>query len=790
MKTKKTGRRIYPAKAKRKLMQAKEEHKNIYLYGATGYGKTSLVTELLKNEIDIFYDGTQEVDFSLLAELQKKELYCVVIDNLQCIRSIEKQKELYQLERRSDIWLILIGRAAAPKWMQELFVNRKLFVIEEKDLWFSAEDLTKLAGLMDIPVEPEDAQFIAKASQGNAYCINLVLQYLQTGKKLDQEAYEKMRQDMCSRFEYHVIRQWDADLQEFAMKLSVVDSFTIELAKELTGDPQTLYMIEQMFEAGNFVEGKNGIYTIRDIFLEAIRLSAEKQYGERQMNELRNIAGRYYELQDDVITALKLYESSGAKENIKALLIRNARKNPGAGFYYELRHYYFSLSEEDVRDSVVLMSALCIVYSMSMQIEESEYWYDRVVDFAKNASGGAKREAERYVIFLQISLAHRGSEGLINIIKGVPKLLWNKGNDLPEASVTSNLPSVVNGGKDFCEWTKKDLILASSFGKLLERVLGRFGKGLVHVGLGESFFEKGMDNYEVLNNLSRAQMESENGGKLEIQFVAIGIQIRLAIVNGQTESAYSLLDSFAKKLDQQKLWYLQNNVEALRCRLALYTARNEEIEEWMKAAPDETKEFCYLERYRYMTKLRVYIHQGKYMEAMALIGKMDYYAEINHRTYIKMELGLLRAILFYRTMRPWEEELEKTLDQIYEYRFIRIVTEEGAGIWPLLKELEKKKQYSGKKKEEWFKKILKETKIIADNYPAYEGGNLSNLCNFKEIELKILRLQAEGLTFKKIAETVGLSERMTKYYAAENYKRLGVHGKTDAVVEAKKRSLL
>ena len=179
------------------------------------------------------------------------------------------------------------------------------------------------------------------------------------------------------------------------------------------------------------------------------------------------------------------------------------------------------------------------------------------------------------------------------------------------------------------------------------------------------------------------------------------------------------------------------------------------------------------------------------MEALWVISKMEYYGELNYRTYIRMEIGLLKVIIFYRMNQPWEEELKRILDEIYEYKFIRMISEEGAGIFPLLKEVDKKKPYAGdRKKEEWFRAILKETKVVAENYPSYAGADLSDMCDFKEIELKILKLQSEGLTFKQIAEAVGLSERMTKYYAAENYKRLGVHGKTDAVIEAKKRSLL
>ena len=104
-------------------------------------------------------------------------------------------------------------------------------------------------------------------------------------------------------------------------------------------------------------------------------------------------------------------------------------------------------------------------------------------------------------------------------------MMFNKEIRLPEFSVTSNLPSQMNGGKDFCEWSKKDRELAANVGKIVEFVLGRYGKGLVNIALAESFLEKGGDNYEIATLAAKGRMQAEAGGKLEQCFVADGIQI-------------------------------------------------------------------------------------------------------------------------------------------------------------------------------------------------------------------------------------------------------------------------
>ena len=60
-----------------------------------------------------------------------------------------------------------------------------------------------------------------------------------------------------------------------------------------------------------------------------------------------------------------------------------------------------------------------------------------------------------------------------------------------------------------------------------------------------------------------------------------------------------------------------------------------------------------------MTKIEALIATGRYMAALELMGKMQYFAEVCHRPYIKMKLELLAAIIDYRTGRDkWDQDLQ------------------------------------------------------------------------------------------------------------------------------------
>lgn len=73
---------------------------------------------------------------------------------------------------------------------------------------------------------------------------------------------------------------------------------------------------------------------------------------------------------------------------------------------------------------------------------------------------------------------------------------------------------MMNGGKDFCEWSRRDKELAGSIGKVVEFVLGKYGKGLVPLALAESFQEKGQDDYEVMALIQKGRMRRTAAARL------------------------------------------------------------------------------------------------------------------------------------------------------------------------------------------------------------------------------------------------------------------------------------
>ena len=761
---------IAPASALKKLKKARNLSQTVYLYGATGYGKTELVRQYLSGR-RYTYLSCEELpweDGALPSEEPgRQNRRIVVIDNLHRLKSEELRQEILALEEREDIWLILVSRSPLPAWLMPRHIKSVFVVVSEDDLRMGRDEITAYLDARGVVYTEEDIQYLQNTAEGNAYVLHHVALRMKEGQSPGPELRTEIREAFASYLENVVL-----------------------VAEMISGNLHVTALLEQAAEAGNFIFQEDGTYRLRPVLIDALRNRTLKVYGTERVKDLKYNAALYYEMHDEVVPALRLFEECGKTERIKNLLIRNARMNPGNGHYYELRRYYFNMDEREIEDSPVLMAGMSMLHSMLMDDEKSEYWYEKLKAFATNAKGGVRREALSRLAYLDIGLPHRGSRDVLEIIKNIPALLFDKGNRLPEFSVTSNLPSTMNGGKDFCHWSPDDTKLAKTVGPLVERVLGSYGKGLVKAALGESYYEKGEDNYEVMSLLTRAQVEAGQGGTMEIAFAAVGVRVRLALLQGDSPAARELLASFEQSVRENRAVQLLPNIQALRCRLALYEGDMDIVERWMKTAPDEDREFCVLERYRYLTKVRCYLANGEYTKAQALLEKLRYYAEQTGRPYVRMETGLLSAITKERVGGPWQEELATVLKEAERYRFLRLITEEGAAVWPLFQREKKALQEAGTLNKDWLRRLLAEAEEVARRYPLYLKKRAAVAADFKGVALTILRLQADGLSVNRIAQRLDLKPDNVKYHIKENYRKLNVDNKTDALLAARSLGIL
>ncbi len=331
------------------------------------------------------------------------------------------------------------------------------------------------------------------------------------------------------------------------------------------------HMLAQGMEIGNFfvkMGEKDGVWRCKDAMRWSMEQRLHKKRSPEQISRLYYNAGLYYEMEGEIAKALEMYKVYDDTDSIFRLLVANARENAAIGNYYELRNYYLELPEDLIRENPVLMMGMSLLQSILMNVDESERWYHELEEYQKRAEGSEAREAKGRLITLIFPFPswHQRNDGAV---AGGRCPDHRPESTHPELSVTSNLPSMMNGGKDFCEWSRKDRELAVSLGKIIEFVLGKYGKGLVPLALAESYLEKGQDDYEVMVLIQKGRMQAESGGKIEQVFVANGLLCWMYLIRQDLEEALHVMQTFRERCKKEAPKLIAN-IDTFLCRLHLY----------------------------------------------------------------------------------------------------------------------------------------------------------------------------------------------------------------------------
>ena len=320
---------IAPKIAMKKLKSARSLPQNVYLYGATGYGKTELVRQFLSGR-KYAYLSCEELPWEDVSPHDR----IVVIDDLHRLKSEERREEILALAEREDVWLVLISRSPVPSWLLPRYVQGGFIVISESDLRLGRGEITGYLESLGIDYTEEDIRYLQETAEGNAYALHHVALRMKEGLHPGPALRDEIWDAFANYLENVVLVGWDSDLLEFLMQISVVDAFTPELAAMISGNLHVAALLERAAEAGNFLTQEDGVYRLRPVLVQALRNRALKVYGTERFKDFQYNAALYYEMHNETVPALRLFEECGKTERIKNLLIHNARMNPGNGHYY------------------------------------------------------------------------------------------------------------------------------------------------------------------------------------------------------------------------------------------------------------------------------------------------------------------------------------------------------------------------------------------------------------------------------------------------------------------------
>jgi LuxR family maltose regulon positive regulatory protein len=769
---------VFVKPALEESFRAAWETSRVLLFSAPcGCGKTAAAAALLRGK-NVCRLSAADADFS--PESVPTGCCAVLVDDLQLVTEPERQQALCELiRRRAPLRFVLLGRGREPGWLMPFELAGVLHRFELGDLLFDRETSRRLLEARGVKPTPAEMNKIYRDLNGYPIALELLSRLLAKGRPYGPETLAGVKRELFVYYDETVFHRFSPSLRRLLVYLAPFDDFSAELVRMVSGEERAGEMLTALQRDTTMLtfDGLDG-YRFRPIFREYLFSKYRQSTTQAEQTGIFSRAALCYELSGKLDKALDCYAKAGEADRVSALLVKNAELHPGVGRYQELQDYYFALPREQILRSPTLMCGMSMLTAMTMDYEASEQWYLELSDYLSRLKRGdpERREAQGKLAYLDIALPQRGSEGLIAVINNVFRVMLDKKLKVPAFSVTSTLPSIMNGGKDFCEWSKRDDVLYATMRAPVETVLGRDGVGLADCAICESKFEKGKNVSEQMLALMARLGEIQTRGTPDMEFAVIGLMARIQTSQGKAQTALQTLESLREKYERLGETRFFGNLAALRVRILLRLSDSEAARDWLETeAPGNDARLWAMWRYQYLTRAMVQLAEGETQEPLLLLARLAPYCEACGRVMDGLHLRILTAICRNRQGgERWREELDAALDTSLEYGFIWPLAQYGAAILPMLRESAWKKDAA------FLARLTAAAQTQAVFYPKFLKPCAQLLSPLSAAETQVLRLLCQNLSNQEIGEILDIRLTTVKSHVSHILQKLGVENRGEA----------
>ena len=772
-----------------------QQERILFFSAPCGFGKTALAEALLDsmpgNSMDMYRIrrlNAGAADFAIPSAAEDWDI--LLIDDLQLLQEERDLQTLCELIRTgAERRFVLLSRGAPPGSLMAFQYAGLMTVLEAEDLLFDQNDIRVLLQNCGITTTDNELAAIRQESIGYPLGVNIIARYMSGGRPFSKEIVAKGYREVFSYFEAAVYRRFDLPMRRFLLELAPFEQFDLEMARMVSGDPHAGDLLDWLLHNTTMLRCEDlHTFSFWPQFRTFLLWQMGREYTDEKRKAIFGRGGLYYELKEDYAHALACYTKGGDHSKVSDLLVRNAELHPGMGHYSEMENYYRSLPESEIAASPSLMQGMSMLCALAMDYEGSERWYRELREFWRRCEkqDAAGKQARGRLAWLDISLPQRGVDGLAATIPAVFTLLTNKELTLPSFSVTSALPSLMNGGKDFSEWSKKDDLLYKTMRIPVEAILGRDGVGLADCAIAESRFEKGENISGRMLSLIPKVNEIRQRGTPDMEFAVGGLLARSQLASGQSEDARHTIVSLRAQFAERGLTRFLPNMDAMLCRMDLLNGELDSADAWYhEKAPRDPMHINVMKRYQYLTQAMVELADGRPDAARLTLAPLEAYVKNCARYIDSVHLHVLTAIALYRQKDDaWRDRLTQALETAAAYRFIRTISVYGTAVLPLLEELER----VGSAK--WHKQLMSEVRTQAAYYPNFLQPRLALSDTLTPMELQILHLVCADKSNAEIAEIMNIKLSTVKTHVSHILTKLDVKRRSEAKTAARKLRLV
>ena len=769
---------IIPQAFVQKLQKALESCAFVFISAHTGWGKTSVVETLLENQPHTYVSLW---DRDALKQAAEDTTGVIVLDDFQAIYDYQGGDAAALALLRTlppDTRCILLSRADLPEWLLPFMETGQMEHMPHSDLALDLGELRELLECMEFFVPaPDVLENVWELTQGNPSLVLAMGMYLSEENPLSPEVISKAREMFFPFLDRQLFRYWDPMEKRLLLLTSFFDSFTVDMARILTGNPDVEQVIERLRQTGSFLAWDGTVYRCRFPLMRRY-LQARVSHVYRTQEDLRGIYDTLSlccQLRGDYDGAVSYSIQAKNRTRTTELLTAYIRNHPREGIR-ALRSASREIEENDRETIPELLCGMSIINSQDGLAEESEGFLARLEQYGNRVYGGGKtsRTARCFTAYALLHLPHRTNAQRAQALDWIVDGQKHGELCLPELSITDGQPSVFRGLWDLSDWPVEE---HPQFESLMVQQYGTAAADILRLVGAERSYERGEYRWEQVAELVSIQMNMQNMDQLGLTFATSALAIRVVCTQAEFPLAVNISSMIQDRIREDGPAALLPSADAMMCRVSLLED-GVYANAWYEERKEERLPVTVENRYLCLTMARCCIQHQEYQKAYDLMGRLLGPLRAQGRVLDVIEALLLSAIC-RRRMGIWEDTWRPLLIEAMEiaqpYGYTALFAELGVALFPLLREI------SWPEHQEFLAQLRQAVWQQVQRYPGYLTPFNGGTAYHPSLPADLLDEQETMLfcsicmrqTNEQIRESLGISGRQLTRLTSSLYAKLG-----------------
>lgn len=451
---------------------------------------------------------------------------------------------------------------------------------------------------------------------------------------------------------------------------------------------------------------------------------------------------------------------------------------------WDCRDYFYELDEETVERYPVLRTHLALLMAMGGRLEEAERQVACLGKTPRRLQPGRLDYDDICRLSTEIVMPYISDAQFLRVVFG---LIGAGAVPVRNLTLSACRPSILNGFRDFTVFGRFLKRYKDTATDMIQQLYGNAGKSVYEIMLAEWDYQNN-NCFAALVQVTGTIPLIEQEKDMRCLFVALALQMKILLMNGQTKMAKPLTEKIRERIHKTGWEELTSSLNALECLAACYDGRQEEVEEWLeREAPDENGDIYLMDTYAYLVKVRCYLQTGRYMIAHVLVKQLISLLTQGRRHMDLCECYMLSAMICHKAgdRQRMCEELQMALKLAEKYSYIRLLADEGNCMVQMLAVYQQEQGL-----DDFTRKILELAEKVGRYFPNYLKTPAEYFQALTDAEENVLRLMAQGMNNDEIACKMGRKTGTVKFHSSNIFRKLHVQNRQQAVNRAREIKLL